>query len=202
MSATAFFERSLAKIEIFSELEVLRDISRIAAATTDPKAALRDITHVLLRVPGICGIEVDGLTTISPRDSTHRHGLAVAGMKGDRKLKLHFDLRQHALDRPWRLARFVANHMDAVLTRWELEERRTALKQEIERIGEIVARRKAIHRARAILCKSNQISERAALMLLREYSRNQKRSLHAIADAIIISGSTAWTKPALPKLVR
>jgi Xaa-Pro aminopeptidase len=110
------------------------------------------------------------------------------------ELRLHFHLHTSALESPLRFAKFLGQQIGLQLDRWSLQLRAGELKAQIERLQNIVDKRKALHRAKAIVANTRQISDAEALQFMRQLSETSGRGLHDVAEALIFGDAHKWTR--------
>ena len=195
MSALAVPARIVPAYRVkLTELDALREISREVANSAGP-ATVESIARIALRISGIYHIEINGAEwgQVPKRTSV---GTASHG-----PVKITFDLEVAVLDSPLRFARFVAQQVLHLASIEDLKAQRRKLRDKIQLLSGILGRRKAIHRARAIIRGREGLTEAAALERLREYSRERGKKLHEIAEAIVISEGQVWKRP-FPVLAR
>lgn len=190
-----------------TELEATRRISRIAAQAFDFAEALEAIANTCLQVPGVVALEIvpaeahfwsAPLTVGVRRPQT---GSALAEIKSSGRkwgtVRLWFELEPApvggATDSPLHFARFIAQQVAALAWQFSFLSERRDLQKQSERLQNIVIKRKAIQRAKALLGHAHQVSDDEAILLLRRYSRDSGRTLHQVADAIIFSDGRKWT---------
>jgi hypothetical protein len=189
-----------------TETEATRAISRVVAAhriaeQSDFELLLEQIISNSLCVPGVAAVRVtlDGtLGAVLPTQrifgESHGRGargsafsdILVAGQKLG-QVELYFELQPSALASPLRFARFIAQQIGMAAERASLAIRRAELRVELNELQASIASRKAINRAKALLMHAHMLNEDEAFVLLRRYSENTGRTLHQVADAIIVS---------------
>jgi ANTAR domain len=180
-----------------SELDAIRQISRAVAGRNDTGEVLNLIARTLLRVSGLHKLELRGTDTMEwgrvPADLPI--GSAVSEVVEGITLRLSFDLNAEAVESPLKLARYVAQQIRAVLAISDLKAENSKLKELVGKLESIVARRKTLHRARALICRKHRVSQAEALLLIRRYGRSQKCSLHEIASAIVACEGSVRRQP-------
>jgi hypothetical protein len=208
MSAIAAINRQHAvPSRRLSELEVIRDISRIASSKNDITSVIESIARFALAVNGVVRVHIEygnalgaspGSFVWGSRSDDGPIGSAVAELSAGGliwgELRLHFHSHTSALESPLRFAKFLGQQIGLQLDRWSLQSRAGELKAQIERLQKIVDKRKALHRARAILANTRQISEPEALQFMRQLSESSGRSLHDVAEALIFGDAQKWTQ--------
>jgi len=186
-----------------SELDATLEISRIAASNLDTIGHLDAIAGLVIKIGGVRQLELTGepiALFISPlawgqsKAGPHASALAEVTAHGLKwgELRLSFDPHSAAIESPLRLAKFVAQQTAAILNRAAFLEEQHSWHEQIDRLRRIIARRKAIHKAKAILSRAKRISERDALTLLCQYSRESGKTLHQVAEAFIFSDGEKW----------
>ena len=192
-----------------SELDATRQISRTAALTTELAGGIESVMKIALQISGINRIEflpsqplltiIPELVTFGTTDPSSSSGVAFAEVKAAGKLwgelRVCFGLRPLTLENPLRFARYLGQQLGILLVRTELLVQQDVLRQRVERYKTVVARRKAIHRARALLRHAHNISEDQAFLLMRRYVEDTGRTMHQIAEAIVLSDQQKWSRP-------
>jgi hypothetical protein len=208
MSAVALLSSSIpVSSRRISELDAIREISRISSSGHDVSIAIESIAAVALKVSGVKQVQIqysdsaDG-TSAEPFLWGSSAGGGVVGSavaeicaagQSWGELRLYFELQPSTLESPLRLAKFLAQQVGLQLSRWSLKVRAGALKQEIEQLRKIIEKRKAIQRARAIIANAKGIDDGEALRVMREYSRESGRTLHQVAEAFIFGHPRKWS---------
>jgi hypothetical protein len=172
-----------------TELDAVRAISREVSKGVDAACTFEVIARVILRVRGIYQVQIgnEKWGQVPDRASV---GSALSG-----NVRFVFDLHRSVLESPVRFAKFVAQQAAHVGELCGLQRQKADLKTKIDLIGRIIARRKAVHRARAILRNREGLNEAAAFACLVRHSRERRKRLHEIAEAIILSEGMAWRRP-------
>jgi ANTAR domain len=181
-----------------TELEATRQIGREASAAND-RRALAGIVATALTIRGVQAVRIEikreALAWGANLDG-RPHGSAVAEIAASGQswgdLRLSFELHDSSLDSPLRFAKFLAQQIAGILSRETLLHQRELLRVQIARLRDIVAKRKAIQRARAIVANSRKVTERDALILMCKLSRESKRTLHEVAEAFIFGEAKKW----------
>lgn len=190
-----------------SELEALREISRVASGGYDVGAVIESIARLALSVNGVKRLRIDYSEAIGDASAepfvwgpASNEGAVVcavasisAGGQTWGELRLYFGLQATALESPLRFAKFLGQQIGLQLNRWALNVRVDESKARIDRLRKIVEKRKALQRARAILANTRQISDAEALLAMRRHSEDSGRSLHQVAEAIIFGDAHKWT---------
>jgi hypothetical protein len=192
-----------------TELDATRQISRAAASATKFADGIEAFARIALLVKGIERIElvpgeplrsqIPKPLAFGPNSSSATPASAIADIAAEGKkwgeLRVFFELHPSSIEQPLQFAKYVGQQIAILLGRLELLVERESLKRKAQLFKTLVARRKAIHRARALLVHTHNISEDAALVLLRRHTRESGRSLHAVAEAIIFSDQQKWRRP-------
>ncbi len=192
-----------------SEFEASKEISRVGASRQDVSSTVESVAKLALKVPGvrrvqITYLDVPGRTTPEPQVWGYTGDAAsvawavaaiTAGGQSWGELRLYFDLQPSAIESPLRFGRFLAQQIGLQLNRKMLDEKADSLKEQVERLRKIVEKRKAIQRARAIIANSESVNDAEALLLMRRYSRESRRTLHQVAEALIFGDAAKWTRP-------
>jgi GAF domain-containing protein len=186
-----------------TETDTLFKISRVAGLEPDVREAIESIAGLALGLSGIRRIELE------PADEFVRlagiplvwgssfgrgvQGSAVAEVTATGhnwgQLRIHFDLPLTSTDNPLRFAIFIAQQIAGLLGRAAMAAQRERFNEQIRRIRTIVAKRKSIQRARALLSASRQVSEREALAFMCKWSRQSGQNLHHVAEALLSNDS-------------
>lgn len=196
----------LSSVRDLGELDATREIGRRATSAIEIGDALEGIASLVLRMSGIRGVRIELAHDLARMAKTSLgwgvendpgpggraiEKIVVGGRYGG-ELRLDFDLRTLTVESPIRFTRFVAEQIAGMLHRWDLERRRDALVESVERLRSGLATRKAVERAKGILARSQDISESDALARLRRESRDSGLSLREVADSVI-SGEASLT---------
>jgi hypothetical protein len=193
-----------------TELDATRQISRAAASATKFADGIDAFASIALLVKGIQRIElvpaeplrrqIPKPLAFGPHVSGAAPALAIADITAEGKkwgeLRVFVELHPSSIENPLRFAKYVGQQIAILLGRLELVLQRESLKKKALLFKTLVAKRKAIHRARALLVHTHHISEDDALLLLRRYTRESGRTMHAVAEAIIFSDQQKWHHPA------
>jgi hypothetical protein len=193
-----------------TELDASRQISRVAASATRVDDGIDAFASIALQVNGIERIElipaaplvkeIPEPLTFGRDNPATTHASAIADVAAEGRtwgeLRVFFELHPSSIENPLRFARYIGQQIAMLLSRLELVMERESLKRKARIFKTLVARRKAIHRARALLVHAHKITEDAALLLLRRYTRESGRSMHAVAEAIIFSDQRKWARRA------
>jgi hypothetical protein len=207
--ALASTRRAARRNQQISELDATRQISRTAAVAPELVDGIESVIKVALQIPGINRVElspgkpllpqIPELLAFGPTDRSSTSGVAFAEVKADGKLwgelRVFFELRPLTLENPLRFARYVGQQLGVMLVRAELLVQQDVLRQKADRYKTVVARRKAIHRARALLRHAHNISDDEAFLLMRRYVEQTGRTMHQIAEAIVLSDQQKWSQP-------
>jgi hypothetical protein len=191
-----------------TELDATRQISQAGSATTELREGVETLVGIALQTLGIVRIELipsEPLISQIPSPlsfglaaSTEPSGVAFADVAADGKrwgeLRVFFELRPLRIENPLRFAKYLGQQLGAFLVRMELVLQRDALKRKAARFRTLVAKRKAIHRAKALLRHAHNISENEALVLMRRYVEQTGRTMHQIAEAIVFRDRQKWNQ--------
>ncbi|MBV8551006.1 MAG: ANTAR domain-containing protein [Acidobacteriaceae bacterium] len=197
-----------------SEPDAMREIGRRALAGLEVSDGLATIAETVFWVSGIRQIAIEAAEGWKHQPATlgwggqpghGPQGCAVAGIRANGRdwgeLRLYFDVQAASLQSPLRFAKFVAQQIAAMLNRLELSEANKALRGRIARIEHRLKTRKAVQRAKGILARTRGISEADAIRLLVRYSREERRSLYQISEAVILADEDSWgSRPVLRQL--
>jgi hypothetical protein len=189
-----------------TELDATRRISRAGALATGLTDGIEAFANIALQTSGIVRVELaPGAPLLSqiPKvfvfDSSvaaitramAEAEIAAAGKKWG-ELRVFFELQPSTIENPLRFAKFLGQQIGVLLTRVELLVERESLKRKAALFKTLVTRRKAIHRARALLIHTHNISEDEALTLLRRYTLETGHTMHQVAEAIVFSDQQKW----------
>jgi ANTAR domain len=190
-----------------TELQVMRNISTVTSAGSELEQGLEAIAASVLQLQSIVRIRIEPIPgVVQPLVSAewghpgaHPRGTATAEIESSGcswgRLKIDFDLPPNGIENPLRFTRFAAGQIARWLNERELSARRDALRRRVERLRERLATRKRVQRAMGILVQTRNLSEAEALLLLVKYSRESRRSLSQVAEAIILSEQDTWLRP-------
>ncbi len=191
------------QIRRLNELEVSREVSRVASRATLVDEALPTFSSLVLRLKGLraIGIEdapaIEALTTrpLAWRDgarSTPRGAvvadIAAAGRRWG-TLRLQFDLEQIKIEDPLGLVRFLGQQLGILLNRFELEREHDRLLEKVTRFRIRLATRKAFERAKGVLAHKRGITQLEAARLLVKYRRSSGRPMRIVAEAVIFDAA-------------
>jgi hypothetical protein len=130
--------------------------------------------------------------------TTEPPGVAFAEVAADGKrwgeLRVFFELHPLTIENPLRFAQYLGQQLGVLLVRMELVLQRDALRRQAARFRTLVAKPKAIHRAKALLRHAQNLSEDEALLLMRRYVEQTGRTMHQIAEAIVFSDRQKWNQ--------
>ena len=205
MSALAPQQQIFISARRLNELEATREISRVASSSREEEVILEAIGSLALKVSGVIGIHVVKIVETNSYFSNPALwntpvgkfvGSTVADLTSDGQkwgeLRLYFDLKSDSLESPLRFVRFLAQQIEGVLDKSRLEIQGEQFRKQIQILRSIVARRKAIHRAKALIANTRNISDQEALRTMCSLSRESGRTLHQIAEAFIFSDELKW----------
>ena len=205
MSALAPQQQIFITARRLTELEVTREISRVVSSSREDEIILEAIGSLALKVSGVKGINVEKIvetnsyfsnTALWNAPDGKPIGSAVADLTSNGQkwgeLRLYFDLASDALESPLRFVRFLAQQIEGVLNKSSLEYQSDQFRKQIQNLRSIVARRKAIHRAKALVANTRNTSDQEALRTMCSLSRESGRTLHQIAEAFIFSDELKW----------
>ena len=195
---------SFQPVPSFLELDATRAISREAAHAPLAAAGLAGIAQTILKIPGARSVQfrvadspVSG--ELGLRDlciTTHKihsgtRASAIASIVSDGvvwgELRIEFDIPAFEVETPVRFVTYVAQQIAGMLQRIYLREKQWALEQAVSRFRRSLATRKTVHRAAGILARAYQLSERDAIAMLLQQSRDSSRPVDGIAQQIIAS---------------
>lgn len=219
MSALAFLSTRLVhRQERITELDATRQISPACAATTELLEGIERLADIALQTVGILRIElIPGAPLLSqiPKplqfgagaSAAPALGVAFAEVAADGKrwgeLRVFFELHPLTIENPLRFAKYLGQQLGTLLVRVGLLLERGALKRKAAQFKAPVAKRKAIHGARALWRHVHDISEDEAFALMRRYVEQTGRTMHQIAEAIVFSDQQKWNRPSgIPLLAR
>ena len=205
MSALAPQQQIFITARRLTELEVTREISRVVASSREDEITLEAIGSLALKVSGVKGIYVKKIVETNSyfrnaalwnATANKSVGSAVAALATNGQqwgeLRIYFDLKSDSLESPLRFVRFLAQQIEGVLNKSNLEYQGEQFRKQIQTLRSIVARRKAIHRAKALVANTRNISDREALRTMCSLSRESGKTLHQIAEAFIFSDELKW----------
>ena len=185
-----------------TETEATREISRIATGQRVSLETAESIVTVALRVSGTRALHLQRTETaglpvtwgVAPAPGVHGAAVAEVSARGRKwgELRLFFDLKSTEMESPLRFARFLGQQIARVLEELALMAERERLRRKVEQLKTAIARRKAIHRAKAIVASSHGIPEIEALKLMCGYSRESGRTLYQVAEAFIFGERSKW----------
>ncbi len=198
MSALAQYSDLHIELSRLSEVEVLREVSKVTAQATAPDKALNMISAIVLRLNGVHALRVENgaaMDDLAVRRLAWRNGPSsgpqgsvvaeiAAGGKRWATLRLQYDSEQLRIADPAAFARFLGQQAGILLERLELERERNLLETKVTRIQDRLATRKIFQRAKSVVAHQRGISEAHAARLLVRYSRQSGQRIKVIADAI------------------
>jgi hypothetical protein len=205
MSAQAQQQHYFQPVPSFLELDATRAISREAAHATLPAAGLAAIAQAVLKIPGASAVQLCRVADSAVSNELGLRDLSLTGHKihsGTRasaigpvassgvawgELRIEFDIPSFEVETPVRFVTYVAQQIAGMLQRIYLREKQWALEQAVSRFRRSLATRKTVHRAAGILARAYELSERDAIAMLMQQSRDLSRPVDGIAQQIIAS---------------
>lgn len=178
------------------ELEVLREIGRIAASAPAVDIALKEIAAAVLRFGGVLRFEREpDAMPDSMMILVRAHGVTWGS------LRIHFDPALAQVEAAEGFTRFVAQQVASVLHRLSLLDEMEAHQRRLAILQRRLETRKVVHRARGIVAQARGISESEALRLMKRQARVSRRSLSQLSQALIGGFETPnFERPALRRL--
>ena len=207
MSAQAQLDSLSQHITLYGELDAMRAISRDAALAKDAAGGLEEIAGSILRVAGIRAVQIlpaAGATEDRSRASQRGHSgtpafaiapIALSGCLWG-EVRIEFDPTAFDLKSPVRFASYCGQQIAGMLRCIQLMERGRILEETVSGLRRTLATRKTAQRAAGILAQAYELSEKEALALLIQQSRESSRPVHCIAEQIISSHRVVVGLPA------
>ena len=197
-----------------SEVELLRVIGRITWNATSEEGALKSIAAAILRAPDFNGIRVEPAEEASHLplyEATRRQqegevawALAPIAANGKHwgQLRIFFPTQTSpSAESPVRLAKFVGQQVAILLDRLHVERQNRLELARLQALEHGIRRRKAIHRAAAILAEQRKVSLLEATRILVQYARGKRKRLLPLAESLIFGfEALAFTRPKLRRL--
>jgi hypothetical protein len=90
------------------------------------------------------------------------------------------------VESPIRLAKFVGQQIGLLLQRLALLSERRLLNARLDKLNQIVRRRKLVYAAASVLARQRNISSAEAISDLVKYARSSGRKLLAVSESLII----------------
>jgi hypothetical protein len=198
----------------FSEVELLRAISHTVWNAKSEEDALKTIAAAILRVQDLTGFRVeptDGAphlplyeATIPQPNGQNAWALAPISAYGKRwgQVRIFFLPQARASsESPVRLAKFVGQQLAILLDRLEVERQNYRERARLYAFESGNRRRKAIHRAAAILAQQRGVSTLEATRILVQYARAKRKRLLPVAESLIFGfDALASGRPTLRRL--
>jgi hypothetical protein len=181
-----------------TEKELLFQISRVVSLPFRFERAVERIARILERIGGrTLLIELPGSTSNLPEDiqtflasfeTRYKSFYSVALLDGGETIGravLCFASDQFPGDVPRRVSTFVGEQPGMLLRRERLAETRASLEDEIRRLREEFATRKALSRAEGLLVDHHGLSSPAAKAWLIQQTRKSGMSLKEVAERLV-----------------
>jgi hypothetical protein len=196
------------------EVELLRAISHISWNAVSEEDALKSIAAAILRAPDLTGFRVEPaeeagyLPLYEATKQQPKGGIAwalapiSANGKNWGRLRVFFlPQTPSSAESPVRLAKFVGQQIAILLDRLHLERQNRRELARVQALERGIRRRKAIHRASAILSGQRNVSLAEATSILVRYARRRRIRLLPIAESLILGfDALDFTRPALRRL--
>jgi hypothetical protein len=197
-----------------SEWEATQSVSRQVSGATEPQSGVRAIAEAVLLTSGVIRLTFESAAELASMSiplewgadaSPGPQGCALAPIASAGRnwgeIRLYFDLRSKALESPLAFARFVGQQIARLLNQFDLIDQRQSLARQLDTLRVRLATRKLAQRAAGIVAQRRGIAVADALGFLTRYSREYRRRLYHVAEAVVLSHEDTWNRrPVLRRL--